>query len=269
MELVKHKFSLPVENYDEPEKLNREKRHGELLPDSIRALIVGPSNCGKTNSLMSLILHPNGLRFENVYVWSKSLEQSKYQKLREILEPIEGITFHGFRNAEEVPEKPLPHSIFVFDDLAGSCHRPIMQYFSYARHFNVDCFYLGQTYSRVPKHLIRDNANFLIVFKQDDLNLKHIYDDHVSGDVSWPEFKKMCTLCWREPYGFLTIDKDGSNFRKGFDTVFKLKSSSEDQSVGENGPDERHHKSPRKHPKKISGSKKGSRRRRNRTGKGF
>jgi len=40
------------------------------------------------------------------------------------------------------------------------------------RHKNIDSFYLCQTYS--PKHLIRDNANFIIMFKQDDLNMRHI-----------------------------------------------------------------------------------------------
>lgn len=223
MKLVKHpQCSLPVENYDSPEERNRVKRHGELLPNSIRGLIVGPSNCGKTNALMSLLIQRNGLRFENVYLWSKSLEQSKYQRLKEILDPIEGVNFFGFRNAEDAPEKPLPRSIFIFDDLAGSCHTPIMRYFSYGRHLDVDCFYLGQTYSHVPKHLIRDNVNFLVLFKQDDCNLRHVYDDHVGAEVNWNLFKKMCAICWREPYGFLVIDKDGNNFRKGFDEFFVL-----------------------------------------------
>ncbi|KYQ48820.1 hypothetical protein ALC60_12125 [Trachymyrmex zeteki] len=35
------------------------------------------------------------------------------------------------------------------------------------RHAHVDCFYLCQTYAKISKHLIRDNANLLILFKQD------------------------------------------------------------------------------------------------------
>lgn len=223
MKLVKHpECSLPVVNYDSPEEKNQIKRHGELLPHSIRSLIIGPSNCGKTNALMSLLIQPNGLRFENVYVWSKSLEQSKYQRLKEILDPLDGVSFHGFRNAEDAPEKPLPQSIFIFDDLAGSSHTPIMQYFSFGRHYEVDCFYLGQTYSKIPKQLIRDNANFIILFKQDDRNLRHVYDEHVNSQVDWIMFKKMCGTCWSQPFGFLVIDKDNNNFRKGFDEFFSL-----------------------------------------------
>ena len=45
---------------------------------------------------------------------------------------------------------------------------------------HIDCFYLGQTYTRIPKHLIRDNVNFLVPSTQDEMNLKHIYGDHVN-----------------------------------------------------------------------------------------
>lgn len=222
MRLVKHQCSLPVDNHDSPEEKNRIKRHGELLPDSIRGLIVGPSNCGKTNALMSLLIHPNGLKFQNIYVWSKSLEQPKYQRLQQIVEGIDGMNFFGFRDGEDVPSKPLPLSVFVFDDLAEACHRPVMQYFSYSRHYGVDCFYLGQTYSRIPKQLVRDNANFIVLFKQDDRNLRHAYEDHVSAGISWPKFREMAATCWKDPHGFLTIDKDGNNYRKGFDEMFKI-----------------------------------------------
>ena len=40
----------------------------------VRAVICGPSGYGKTNVLLSLLESPNGLRFENVYVYSKSLQ---------------------------------------------------------------------------------------------------------------------------------------------------------------------------------------------------
>jgi len=58
------------------------RKHDEILSSTIRAIICGPSNCGKTNVLISLIEWPNNVRFENVYdvyVYSKSLQQPKYQ----------------------------------------------------------------------------------------------------------------------------------------------------------------------------------------------
>ena len=94
------------------------------------------------------------------------------------------------------------------------------EYFSMGRHANVDCFYLCQTYARIPKHLIRDNANLLILFKQDGTNLKHVYNDHVNTDMSYDEFCTLCRDCWQQKYGFLVIDKDSEltngRYRKGF-----------------------------------------------------
>ena len=78
MDFSDQKIKLPITNFDFGE-VKRMKRHGELLPDSIRAVFCGPSNCGKTNRLLALITHPNGIRFENIYVYSKSLNQPKNQ----------------------------------------------------------------------------------------------------------------------------------------------------------------------------------------------
>ena len=94
MNFKEQTVKLPIENFDGlVEHDKRAKRHGDLLPDSIRAVFCGPSNCGKTNSLLHLITYPNGVRFEDVYVYSKSLNQPKYKFLNEILEPIEWTIF--------------------------------------------------------------------------------------------------------------------------------------------------------------------------------
>ena len=53
------------------------------------------------------------------------------------------------------------------------------------RHEKVDSFYLWQSYTRIPKHSIRDNVNLLAVFRQDDMNLKHIDNDHVNTDMTY------------------------------------------------------------------------------------
>ena len=92
MEFSNQSLKLPIENFDIGYE-KRIKRHGELLPGSIRAAFCDPSNCGKTNSLLALITHPNGLRFENVYVYSKSLNQPKYKFLKDLLEPYN--TYHS------------------------------------------------------------------------------------------------------------------------------------------------------------------------------
>jgi Poxvirus A32 protein len=206
------------------EDIERKSRHGPFLPDSIRSIICGPSNCGKTNLMLSLLLHPRGLRFRNCYVFSKSIQQPKYRFLQNVIDRVPEAKVYFSNDKEQTipPNKISPNSIIIFDDVACENQDIIRQYFSMGRHHNVDTFYLAQSYTRIPKHLIRDNANFLCIFHQDDLNLQHIYDDHVKPDVSIEDFKRMCQECWKtDKYGYLVIDKDSllrnGRYRRGLD----------------------------------------------------
>ena len=223
MRFVQHSPAIKVTNFDDRIMFERKiRRHGNMLPNSIRGIICGPSNCGKTNVLISLLESPHGVRFENVYVYSKSLQQPKYQYLENLLTPIEEVGYFAFSNNCDVthPSEALPNSIFIFDDVACDKQDTIRDYFAMGRHVDVDCFYLCQTYAKIPKHLIRDNANLLILFKQDGTNLKHAYNDHVNTDMSYEDFSNLCHTCWQQKYGFLVIDKDSAladgRYRRGF-----------------------------------------------------
>lgn len=198
-------------------------RHGNLLPTTIRCIICGPSSCGKTNVMIGLLIHKNGLRYRNVYLYSKTLFQPKYVFLDKVLTMVPEIKFTKYRDNEEVisSQTARPNSVMVFDDVAGENQNNIRDYFAIGRHKNIDSFYLNQTYSKIPKQLIRDNANLLVVFKQDDVNLRHIYDEHVTTDMSWKQFREMCKNIWSEPYSYLVINKDceknNGRYRMKFD----------------------------------------------------
>lgn len=197
--------------------------HSILLPNSIRCIICGPSNCGKTNIMLSLLLHENGLKFRNVYIYSKTTFQPKYRFLEEVLKRIPEIKLFMIHDEKEVisPHEAMDKSIFIFDDVACENQTNIRNYFSMGRHKGIDCFYLTQTYSKVPKQLIRDNANFLIIFKQDEINLKHIYREHVNSDISWEKFKSLAANIWEDSHACLIINKDcklnNGRYRKSFD----------------------------------------------------
>ena len=82
-------------------------------------------------------------------------------------------------------------------------------FFTRGRHNNVDVIYISQSYFRLPRQTIRENANFFIFFKQDSKNLSHIYQDHCSIDesVTFEKFKEFCTNVWDESkHNFVTID---------------------------------------------------------------
>lgn len=227
MRLVKQTDQLKVINLDgisnDDDNINGFRRHGNLLPTSIRAILCGPSSSGKTNLMLTLLFSKNGLRFENVYVFSKSLYQPKYQFLENILSQIPDINYFPYKENDDIldPADVLCNSLFIFDDVACDKQYKIKEYFCMGRHKLVDSFYLCQSYTHISKHLVRDNANFLILFKQDDLNLRHVYEDHVGTDMSFLQFKAMCAECWKDKYGFLVIDKDSDmnkgRYRKKFD----------------------------------------------------
>lgn len=225
MRLVEQKNKLDIVNVD-TQIVKKPSRHGSLFPDSIRAIIVGPSGSGKTNVMYNLITHINGLKFENIYLYSKTSNQEKYVLLKNIIDSIKGVNLYIFSNAEKVikPNLVKQNSIFIFDDVICDNQTPIREFFSMGRHSGANSiFYLAQTYSKIPKQLVRDNANFLIIFKQDDKNLRHIFDDHCSTDMDFDEFRQMCHQCWkREDYGFLVVDKSSEinhgRYRCGFHT---------------------------------------------------
>lgn len=227
MKLIKQPVLLEVKDLkvDPPSHIFR---HSILLPNTIRSIICGPSNCGKTNVMISMLLHENGVKFKNLYLYSKTIFQPKYRFLKEVLTKVPDIQCFMFHENKDVisPFKALPNSIIIFDDVACENQIHIRNYFSMGRHKSIDCFYLSQTYSKIPKQLIRDNANLLIIFKQDDLNLKHIYNDHVNTDMTWPQFKKICIEVWRDQHTFLLINKDcelsKGRYRQGFDTFIQF-----------------------------------------------
>lgn len=192
------------------------QRHGTLLPSTIRAVITGSSGSGKTNLIFNLLTNKYGLAFESLYIYSKSLNQGIYNDLNKIMQITPEVDYKTFANCEAVlhVEEADPNTVFIFDDVSLHKQYIIKEYFTRGRHSTVDSFYLCQSYSAIPKQDVRDNANFIVIFKQDQSNLHHIWKNHVNTDMSFQNFIEMCNNCWEQPYGFLVIDKD-SPFNEG------------------------------------------------------
>lgn len=226
MEIIPLKDQFNINNIDDLTVDNiktNDGKHGSLLPNTVRCIVSGPSNCGKTNVVFNLITNIKGLRFTNIYIFSKSLQQPKYKLLEKVLLDVPDVGFYKFSANDSImqPNQAKPYSVFIFDDIACENHDTVRNYFAMGRHYNIDTIYIGQTYSKIPKQLIRDNANILIIFKQDETNLKHIFNDHINGDMPFDKFKELCGKAWSEKYGFLVIMKDQTikdgRYRIGFD----------------------------------------------------
>jgi len=185
-------------NFDLEKK--EDHHHHWLLPGSIRCIVVGPSGCGKTNLLLNLLLKKGYLNFDRLHLYSKSLEQSKYQFLREWAEALgeaagkEVASFHS--NSDDIIEvealDPKERSIMIFDDVLDAKQGPIEKYFTRGRHGGADSFYLTQDYYRIPKQGIRSNVNFLILFDLGDKDMRAIHDTFVRRDMPLREFGQFC-----------------------------------------------------------------------------
>lgn len=229
MRFAKQLINIPVRNIDESTRMNSKKteRHSALLPNNLRCIIAGSSGCGKTNVLISLIESEHGLKFENLYLYSKTLDQDKYKYLCELLRSIKEIGCYTFSGSENVNDPNLlkKNSLIVFDDVINDREinkTAVRNIFTLGRHRCLDVIYLVQSYTKLNKHLIRDNCNFIILFRQDDLNLKHVYSDFgVNADMKFEQFRKLCLECWREPFSFVCISLEhqvnSGRYRKNFD----------------------------------------------------
>ena len=87
MRLIEQKDKLNIDNVD-TQIIKIPSRHGPLLPDSIRGIFVGPSGSGKTNVMFNLLTNRNGVKFENIYLYSKTPDQEKYILLKKIIDKI-------------------------------------------------------------------------------------------------------------------------------------------------------------------------------------
>jgi len=57
------------------------------------------------------------------------------------------------------------NNLIIFHDLMLEKQNKCQTYYIRGRHSNVDCFYLCQNYFILPGQTIRENANFIVLFK--------------------------------------------------------------------------------------------------------
>lgn len=67
-----------------------------------------------------LILHPNGVRLKNKYIYSKCLQELRYQFLENVIEDVGGVEYFQYSEHGQAasPSEAKPNSISIFDDIA-------------------------------------------------------------------------------------------------------------------------------------------------------
>ena len=190
--------------------------------------------------IFNLLLQPDWLDYNHLYVFGKSLRQQEYKVLRKGIEAglskqqiskifnsqeALGVSpanekFSGARNGkiraefyddcQNIPD-PLAldlmqKHLLLLDDCFLGKQNKAEAYYPRGRHNNCDMIYIAQIYFRLPRHTIRENSNFIILFPQDMKNLTDIHADHCANDISLLEFKQFCHGVWGEKHNFVTID---------------------------------------------------------------
>ena len=235
------------------------RSNSPLLPKSIRGLIIGSSNCGKTTLLLNLLLNPGWLDYNHLYVFGKSLHQKEYIVLKKGLEaglskeqlgnlfrnqrsiksPVQvideyisnggeakgGIKAEFFDDCKLIPDpselNDQEKNLMVFDDCILEKQNKAQSYYTRGRHSSCDSFYISQNYFKLDRQTIRENSNLIILFPQNPKSLVHIHADHC-GELSFKEFKDFCNRVWSEKYNFVTLDLTNTErkYRKNFDKFF-------------------------------------------------
>ena len=146
-----------------------------------------------------------------------------------------------YSSSDDIPDpatlNETDKNLMILDDCFLGPQNKAESYYTRGRHNNCDVIYITQNYFRLPRHTIRENANFIILFPQDVKNLNHIYSDHCSFDMDLDEFKQFCHRVWDGDddgvsgdggHNFVTIDLSSSKlngrYRKNLDTFYFPKS---------------------------------------------
>ena len=205
---------MKIPNYDSTSESDSDFRR--LLPympsNTFRMLMCGPSGCGKTNALMHMLY--NLLYFDKIYLFSKNLEQPKYRKLLETIEPISeevGYDIIDASNDEIIPLDQLDNDnqkIVIFDDfVCEKNQKRLVDYFIGGRHKNCSVIYLSQSYYLTPKD-IKLNCSHFCIFDSPSTN----ETARKCREVNVP--KKKFLRATAEPYSFAYIDKINKTMKK-------------------------------------------------------
>ena len=122
--------------------------------------------------------------------------------------------------------------IIILDDLnEKELNDPRVQAtFRRSKHNNLSIFIISQVYYELPKRTIRRNGNLYHIFEPNKfLDVRKIYQDKASMDMTLDEFKYLTTTCYNQNYqpltNDMTMDKYTGRYRLGLNSIFVPDSS--------------------------------------------
>lgn len=212
-----------------------------FAPVDPRMIVSGPTKCGKTYMVASLIVHH--LVFSRLYIYSKHLldEKDVYVDLINHFTKIENKLKKKYKDPEfqmlfygdkydDIPDvtefDPHHQNLVLIDDFMNEKDQSkVCDLYTSGRHKGIMTIYLTQKYSFVPS-VIRDNANYFVFFEvPNNKEIRNIALEHCT-DVDYHELKEIFRDAVSEKYSFMVIDRTADDFclryRKKWDgLIFK------------------------------------------------
>ena len=212
---------------------NKKENKGNDWP--FRMLFIGPSDSGKTNTLLHLInnFHP----IDKIYLYAKDTDEKKYQFLINKREQA------GIKNLNE-PHEFLEHSndmndvlddinnynnnrdkkvLITFEDVIADIMRSekfkaiVKELFIRCRKISI--VFITQSYFRTPKDVRLNSTHYILMKIGNKKELKRIAEEN-SGHLDFKDFLKIYNYCTKEPYTFMLVDTRPTarvTFKKNFD----------------------------------------------------
>ena len=229
----------------------------------IRCILTGPSNSGKSVFLTNLFLNIIN-EYDKIYIYSPSLHQDFYQKLIKsfskylpiniipnilkedgidvVIEEIvsnkdfekSDIEIETYESIEKLkfPQDYDDGGVIILDDLNEKEMNDlrVQAMFTSSRHNILSIFIISQDYYELPKKTISANGDIYHIFKPNNfLDVRNIYEDKASMDMTLNEYKYLTSTCWNKNYQPLTIDMTKDRFcgryRLGLNSIFVPDSS--------------------------------------------
>lgn len=209
-------MKLDIINIDNLKKIKGKKRYRNkhpLLPQHpYNMLIVGQTNCGKTNMLLNLILKFS--TFDKLYIFSKHLHQPKMVLLNDIFDKVkektdEDILFMSNELDDLLPVDEIDdevQNLIIFDDMI--CEKdltPVIDYWIRGRHSNCSCIFLSQIYTKIPRQM-RLNSHYFCFFNTPNRLELNIINNDVNYELDKAEFIRRFKKATSVPYSFFFID---------------------------------------------------------------
>lgn len=219
---------MEVINFD-TDRVDQKPKHHFLLPDC-HYMLVGPTGCGKTNTLCNMIIQ--WLNADKITIYTINPDQDKYQMLADFFEVVKEKMGEDILNIER-PEDVVPveelddedHKVIVFDDIKIDKKNmdTVKEYFSLSRNKNCNCIYLCQSYYDVPKYIRRNTKCFCLFPDLDNRDVRMIANDHCKS-IKRGEFEHIYKNATEEPFQFMCLDKTSKHvperYRRNFNEFY-------------------------------------------------